>query len=138
MYLHIANSIQKMSIFLGVLFVLQRRQTKHKDVMLTQTTIQEADLTPFPPASLLGSPCWSAPQLPHSTPEQTNPRVRGCGGRGVCVRTSSGLVSSVQRPQSAPHREDAIRDVKSFFFFPPSFLLSFPGLYECVCLHEHV
>lgn len=102
--------------------------------MLRQTTIQEADLTPFPPASLLGSPCWSAPPLPHSTPGQTNPRVRGCGGRGVCARTSGGLVSSVQQRKSAPHREDAIRDVKSFLFF-----LLFSSLCQdytslCVCM----
>lgn len=47
----------------------------------------EADLTLFPPVSLTGSPCWSPPRLPHSTPGQTNPRIRGCGGEvGVCLR----------------------------------------------------
>lgn len=67
--------------------------------MLRQTTVQQADLTLFPPVSLPGSPCWSAPRLPHSTPGQTNPRIRGCGGE-VCVCVSDGIVVSVQHPQS--------------------------------------
>lgn len=89
----------------------------------------EADLTLFPPVSPPGSPCWSAPRLPLSTPGRTGPRIRGCGG-DVCACVSA------QHPQLAPVSH--IKRYKFFLFFPPSRLVLssplLPGTVWSVCV----
>lgn len=120
------------------------RQRGISDVQANHDTT-EADLILFPPVSPAGSPCWSAPRLPLSTPGRTNPRIRGCGGvvcvcvcvsdecRGCCLR------SAPTTSASQSHREETRGDIKSSYsysfllvFFTP--LHSLPGpCSACVC-----
>lgn len=105
--------------------------------MLSQSTLQNPDLTPFPPVSLPGSPCCSAPRLPRSTPGKTNPRIRDCRGE-VCVSVS-GLLVSAQHPRSPLVRRSHKR-CQFLLFFAPSglhFLLS-TSTKDCVSVCGHV